>query len=562
MVVGMVGVLKAGGAYVPLDAQYPVERLEYMVGDAGVEVLLTQQRLISRFYKLPVERNIQLINLDQDRAEIGWQSADNLEHGISEDNLVYVIYTSGSTGKPKGAMVSHKGVVNCIRWMQETYSLDETDGFLQKTVLNFDPSVWEIFWPLWVGARVILAKPGGHLDSAYLIETIKQHQVTSVYFVPTMLRAFLEEAKPHSLPSLRRVICGGESLPKELLDQYFLQLTAEFHHSYGPTETSIAVTEWTCSALSGSSIAPIGRPLGNTQIYLLDAALQPVPVGVAGELYIGGEGVGRGYLHRPELTAERFIPDPFSRKSGQRLYRTGDLARYLPDGNIEFLGRVDQQVKLRGYRIELGEIDAALLEHQAVNDCIAVICTQSSGEQMLVAYIVPEEKDAFPVSDVRRHLKEQLPEYMVPKVLMTIDKLPLNVNGKVDRRQLPSPEKSQPETAASYVEPRNPVEDVLAGIWNETLGMERIGVYDNFFDLGGHSLLITKVISRIHALLSVTLPITSLFQSPTIAELAQMLVEQEATPGQVNAIAALRVKIDRLSPEEIQAMLLQKKALA
>ncbi|MGF2038868.1 MAG: non-ribosomal peptide synthetase [Nostoc sp. CmiVER01] len=398
MIVGLLGILKAGGAYVPLDPDYPQERLSFMLEDAQVPVLLTQQQLIER---LP-EHQAQIVCLDTDWQSISVSSQDNPITGVQDSNLAYVIYTSGSTGKPKGAMNTHLGIYNRLLWMQQAYQLTPVDCILQKTPFSFDVSVWEFFWPLITGARLVLAKPGGHKDSAYLANLIQQQQVTTLHFVPSMLRAFVEEESVKNCSSLKRVICSGEALPKELQEHFFARLDCELHNLYGPTEAAIDVTYWQCFPDGNLRTVPIGRAITNTQIYILDSHLQPVPIGIPGELHIGGVGLARGYLNRPDLTNEKFIHNPFSDELHSRLYKTGDLARYLSDGNIEYLGRIDNQVKLRGFRIELGEIEAALTQHQAVGETVVIAREDDPDNKRLVAYIVPDQEYAFPVLQLLR----------------------------------------------------------------------------------------------------------------------------------------------------------------
>jgi amino acid adenylation domain-containing protein len=534
MAVALLAILKAGGAYVPVDPEYPAERIRFMLDDSAAPVLLTQSRLVAT---LP-EHSARIVCLDTDWPTISQEPSDNPLSGVTEDNLVYVIYTSGSTGQPKGAMVHHGGVVNCLRWMQETYKLDETDKFILKTSLNFDPSVWELFWTLWAGATVCIARQGGQLDNNYLIELIQQHRCTSIYFVPSMLRVFLEETGVELCKSLKRVICGGEALALETIDRFYKLLPAELHHSYGPTETSIAATEWTCEPQTERRIVPMGYPLGNTQTYVLDQHLQLVPIGVMGELYIGGLGLGRGYLNRVELTAERFIPDPFSSMPGARLYKTGDLVRYLPDGSLEFGGRVDHQVKIRGFRIELGEIEAQLSKHPSIKETVVTAGEIRPGEKRLVAYVVVSQEQPFAIDDVREFLKERLPEYMVPAAFVVLPALPLMHNGKVDRRQLPDPEQSAIDQAPHFAPPRTTIEEMLAVIWSELLHVDQVGILHNFFDLGGHSLLGAQLISRVRKIFQIEIPLRTLFESPTIASMAQT-VETLLRDGQFMQAPAL-----------------------
>ena len=518
MIVGLLGILKAGGAYVPLDPEYPLERLSFMLEDAAVNVLLTQQKLIN---KLP-EHQAQLICLDADWELIFQFSRDNLITDIQATNLAYVIYTSGSTGQPKGVMLSHSNLSNHMFWMQETFPLTRADRVLQKTSFSFDASVWEFYAPLLVGGQLLIAQPGGHTDSDYLLKTIAQQQVTTVQLVPSLLQMLLEQGGIENCQLLKRVFCGGEILPVALQEKLFSQLNVNLCNLYGPTECCIDVTFWNCQREMYGQRIPIGRPIFNTQIYILDSNLQPVPVGIPGELHIGGAGLARGYLNRPELTQEKFIPNPFSNYPDSRLYKTGDLARYLPDGNIEYLGRIDNQVKIRGFRIELGEIETVLTQNPQVQSSVIIACEDTPGNKRLVAYIVPQ-KDATPTpNELRQFLKEKLPEYMIPSAFVILESLPLTPNGKIDRRALPEPEQSY-ERTDKFILPRNPIEEILVTIWSEVLKVKQVSINDNFFELGGHSLLATQLISRIRTNLQIEIPLRSLFAAPTIEELGQQI---------------------------------------
>jgi amino acid adenylation domain-containing protein len=385
MVAGMLGILKAGGAYLPLDPNYPSERLDFMMEDANLDIVLTQSHLLKKLRG----SQAQIICLDSEWQAIAVNSRENPSVNVNEDNLAYVIYTSGSTGKPKGAMIAHRGIRNRLLWMQQAYGLTSIDRVLQKTPFSFDVSVWEFLWPLLTGARLVLARPGGHQEPAYLIELIKQEAITTLHFVPSMLQIFLDHEGVESCGSLKRVFCSGEALSFELQQRFFSRSDAELHNLYGPTEASVDVTYWACRQGSGHNIVPIGRPIANTQIYILDSDMQQLPVGVPGELHIGGVGLARGYLRRPEMTSEKFVPDSFSREPGSRLYKSGDLARLLTDGGIEFLGRTDNQVKVRGLRIELGEIESTLRQHPAVYDAVADAREFAPGDKRLVGYVIP-----------------------------------------------------------------------------------------------------------------------------------------------------------------------------
>jgi amino acid adenylation domain-containing protein len=551
MVVGLLAILKAGGAYMPIDPDYPKDRAAFMLADAAAAILLSQQRLIER---LP-RQSVTAIPLDTEWEAIAHESGENPASGVTAGNLAYVIFTSGSTGMPKGAMNTHRGICNRLLWMQETYELTATDRVLQKTPFSFDVSVWEFFWPLLTGACLVVALPGGHRDSAYLVKLIAEQKITTLHFVPSMLQVFLGEEGLDTLRCLRRVICSGEALPFELQERFFSRLGAELHNLYGPTEASVDVSFWACKRESHRRSVPIGRPIANTEIHLLDSHLQPVPVGVPGELYIRGDGVARGYLNRPELTAEKFVPNPVGNDPGARLYKTGDLARRLPDGNIEFLGRTDDQVKIRGFRIELGEIETALGQHPAIRETVVLAREDAPGEKRLAAYIVAPQQSASSISDLRGFLAEKLPEHMVPSVFVFLDALPLTSNGKIDRRNLPAPDQSRPEQENPFVAPRTSVEELLARIWGEVLELEQVGIHDNFFTLGGHSLLLTQIVARIQRAFLVSLPLRILFDAPTVAD--QSAAIAAAQLEQEDAVEAARImeELKRLSPEEVAALL-------
>ena len=521
MVVALLGILKAGAAYLPLDPTYPQERLGYMLSDGGVRVVLTQGPVWREKESELGAAVEQVVRVEEQWAEVAGESRERVESGVRGENLAYVIYTSGSTGNPKGAMNTHRAIHNRLLWMQEAYHLTSDDCVLQKTPFSFDVSVWEFFWPLMTGSRLVMAIPNGHLDSAYLIELIRSEQITTLHFVPSMLQAFLEETGVGRCQSLRRVVCSGETLSVGLQQRFFERVeNCELHNLYGPTEAAVDVTSWQCRIEDESRTVPIGKPIANLRIYLLDSRQQPVPVGVVGELHIAGMGLGRGYLQRPELTAERFIPDSLGGEAGSRLYRSGDLARYMGDGNIEFLGRVDHQVKVRGVRIELGEIEGALNEHPGIRASVVVVQADHRGEKRLVAYVVGEEKVAS--SELRRYLRERLPESMIPQGFVQMERLPLTSSGKIDRRGLPE-RKAIGEATAEYEAPRNEVEGEIASIWGSVLGVERVGIHDNFFDLGGHSMLAIHVHRKLRAALKRELSVVDMFRYPTVDSLAAYL---------------------------------------
>jgi len=513
LVVSLLGILKAGGAYVPIDPEYPAERVRYMLADCGARVLLTQATLAAH---VDSPTGCTVVQLDQEWERIAQQSDMNVASAVSTENLAYVIYTSGSTGTPKGAMNTHRALCNRLLWMQQAYQLDNTDRVLQKTSVSFDVSVWEFFWPLITGAGLVLAQPGGQRDSAYLVQLLTAEQITTVHFVPSMLEVFLQEQDVERCGHLKRVICSGEALSVELQQRFFARLPVQLENLYGPTEAAIDVSRWSCERDSERRTVPIGRPIANLRLYVLDEEQRLVPVGVTGELYIGGVGVGRGYHGRAALTAERFVPDPFSREAGARLYRTGDQARIARDGQIEYLGRRDGQVKLRGFRIELGEIEAALLQHEQVQEAVVVARAGEGGEQRLVAYVVAKEVRS---SELRRYLQEKLPHYMVPATFVELERMPLSPNGKVDRRALPEPEVDRAGLAVEYAAPVTAVEKILVNIWSEVLGVPQVGIHDNFFELGGDSILSLRIVAKANQA-GVRLITRQIFEHQTIAGLA------------------------------------------
>jgi amino acid adenylation domain-containing protein len=537
MVVGLLAILKAGGAYVPLDPGYPSERLEQILEDAGPGILLCDAAGWEALREATLAE-ILVVDLDALPQTEGWveQSEDNPDAkrlGVSSHHLAYVIYTSGSTGKPKGAMNEHQALINRLLWMQQAYALDSTDVVLQKTSFSFDVSVWEFFWTLLQGAVLAVPPAGAHKDAFRMIELICKWKVTTVHFVPSMLGIFVNTAGVEGCTSLRRVICSGEALSAAHAQMWQQRLpNAQLHNLYGPTEAAIDVTAWPCPSGFTGSIVPIGRPIANTQIYLLDRKGQPVPLGAVGEIYIGGVGVARGYLNRAELTAERFVPDRFSSVAGARVYRTGDLARYLPDGNIEFLGRNDHQVKIRGFRIELGEIEARLAEHELVREIVVLAREDGGGEKRLVAYVVADkEMDAGElVATLRGHLAGILPEYMVPAAFVRLEELPLTPNGKLDRKALLALE-DEGYVHQAYEAPQGEMEQTLADVWRDLLGVERVGRHDHFFELGGHSLLALRLVSRVRSSLNVRIELSAVFNYPRLSSFAKKVliksIEQE-----------------------------------
>ncbi|WDG77011.1 amino acid adenylation domain-containing protein [Pseudomonas chlororaphis] len=545
MVVGLLAVLKAGGAYVPLDPEYPRERLAYMLDDSGVKLLLTQAHLLEQ---LPIPQGLQSLVLEQGESWLEGYSEENPSIVLDGENLAYVIYTSGSTGQPKGAGNRHSALTNRLLWMQEAYSLDASDTVLQKTPFSFDVSVWEFFWPLMTGSRLVVAAPGDHRDPAKLVSLINAEQVTTLHFVPSMLQAFLQDPDVSSCHSLQRIVCSGEALPVDAQQQVFAKLPqASLYNLYGPTEAAIDVTHWTCVD-EGRDAVPIGRPIANLGCYILDSNFEPVPVGVLGELYLGGVGLARGYHRRPGLSAERFVAHPFV--SGERLYRTGDLARYREDGVIEYAGRIDHQVKLRGLRIELGEIEARLLEHDRVREA-AVLAVES---KHLVGYLVLQDASDDWREVLSEHLAQHLPDYMVPAQWVLLEQMPLSPNGKLDRKALPKPDANL--QAREYVAPHSELEQQIAAIWAEVLEVERVGLNDNFFELGGHSLLATQVVVRLREQLHAEFDVKSIFSTPTLADFSRYVASRQTNISPVqDALAKSLEALKRLSADDLDKLI-------
>jgi amino acid adenylation domain-containing protein len=511
MIIALLAILKVGGAYVPLDPNFPTERLAFMVEDSQISVLLTQQNL----YKIFLSTSTQIICLDKDWENIITYPQNFFNSGVNANNLSYTIYTSGSTGKPKGVQITHTSVVNFLTSMQQKLQLKNTDNLLSVTTLSFDIAVLEIFLPLTTGAELILVSREVATDGVQLLQKLNNSAVTIMQATPATWRMLLDAGWEGN--AQLKILCGGESLPQNLADR-LLTKCHQLWNLYGPTETTIWST--ICQVDNSKTSVSIGRPIANTQIYILDENLQLLPVGIPGELHIGGAGLARGYLNRPELTTEKFIPNPF--KTNKFIYKTGDLARYLPNGEIEYLGRIDYQVKLRGFRIELGEIEAVLEKHPEIHQCVVMVREDVPGNQRLVAYLVADLVSKNTVTDeLRQYLRQKLPQYMIPSAFVCLESLPLTPNGKVNRRALPAPENTGGELTSNFVLPRHPVEEVLAGIWTQFLGVSQVGIYDNFFELGGHSLLATQVISRIRKTLKVDISLQHLFAFPTIAGLAQ-----------------------------------------
>ncbi|NMX87848.1 non-ribosomal peptide synthetase [Pseudomonas sp. WS 5010] len=530
LLIGLLAILKAGGAYVPLDPDYPADRLAYMLADSGVQLLLTQTHLL---HQLPVAAGVSVIAMDSLKLDSWPTQAPGLH--LNADNLAYVIYTSGSTGQPKGVGNTHGALAERLQWMQATYQLDESDVLMQKAPISFDVSVWECFWPLIIGCRLVLAGPGEHRDPHRIAQLVQEHGVTTLHFVPPLLQLFVDEPLAAECTSLRRVFSGGEALPAQLRNRLLALLPAvQLHNRYGPTETAINVTHWHCQRADGER-SPIGRPLGNVICRVLDEQFNLLPAGVPGELCIGGIGLARGYLGRAGLTAERFVADPLG-AAGARLYRTGDRVRWAADGVLEYLGRLDQQVKLRGFRVEPEEIEARLLAQDGIAQALVLIRDTAGGAQLIGYYTASGELDE---PDVKAALAAELPEYMVPAQLIRLDVMPLSPSGKVDRRALPEPVWQVRE----HVEPQTALEQQIAAIWRQVLGLPRIGLRDDFFALGGHSLLATQIISRTRQACDVELALRTLFEASELGDFVEQVRRIQAS-GQRNQQTAIG-KVDR-----------------
>lgn len=520
MVVALLAIIKAGGAYLPLDPDNPSERLLTMLEDAQVAWVLHQPDLQGLF----VDYAGQKIVLDTAFSVCATQSTANPSVIIHPQSLAYLLYTSGSTGKPKGVGIPHQGIKNRLLWMQAQYQLTAEDTVMQKTTYTFDVSVWEFFWPLLVGAKLLLAEPQAHKDPQRLLSLMLEHNVTTLHFVPSMLRVFLDTTENISCPALQRVICSGEAVDKDLQTRFQQRFTAQLYNLYGPTEASIDVTEWRCVPQADYQTVPIGRPIANTQIYILNACLNPVAPGCIGELYIGGIQLARGYQNRRGLTASTFIPDPFS-QNGDRLYRSGDLAKWNADGVIEYVGRIDHQVKVRGFRIELGEIETRLRQHALIKEAVVIARTEQLHDTQLVAYVVPVQAitgETQVFEAWRQHICETLPEYMIPAAFVCLDSFPLTLSGKLNRKALPAPD-LMAQFSQHYVAPRNATESALAHIWAQILHVEKIGVFDNFFALGGDSIKVIQVVSKATHQAQLAITPQLVFQYPTVAQLAAVV---------------------------------------
>ncbi len=520
LVVAILAILKAGGACLPLDPGLPDDRLSFMVGASRCPLILTKSRFLTKLSDI----GARIVGVDAIQEVLSQQKKESPVSGLHEQNLAQVFYTSGSAGEPKAVMWRQSKQSKHQSWAQTTFQLTEDDRYLMKSSIGFTPLTSEIFRPLLAGARIIIAPPGVEQDSAALVKLMTEQKITILNFVPSMLRIILEEPNLEKCDSLRQVICFGEVLPIELEKLFFERLSAELNIIYGTTEAPGA-TYRKCKRGQHYPLINIGRRHPTRQVYILSSRLQLAPIGVPGEIYSGGEDLVRGYLNRPDLTAEKFIPNPFSANPGARIYRTGDRARYLADGSLEFFGRMDHQMKIRGFRVEPTEIEAALEKHPTVQQAVAMLPEERPGEKRLVAYVALKQGQTSTRGDLRGFLRQILPDYMIPSTIVILDKLPLTSAAKVNRNALPVPDWGRTELEGSYVAPRTPVEEQLTKVWGEVLGVKRVGIHDDFFELGGHSLLAIQMISRLRNSFQVDLPVRRLFETPTVAGLAMAVVE-------------------------------------
>ncbi|HEX7331307.1 MAG TPA: amino acid adenylation domain-containing protein [Pyrinomonadaceae bacterium] len=542
LVIGMLAIMKAGGAYLPLDPAYPMERLNYIVRESGVTIALSNTRFAER---LP-GHEIQVISLDIEAITIAFESEENPGVEVAEDNLAYMIYTSGSTGRPKGVLLQHRGLSNLVHAQAEAFGIDANSRVLQFASASFDASVSEVFVTLAAGATLVLAPQTSQMPGEPLAKLLREQSITVVTLPPSAVAVMPET----ELPSLQTLVVAGEACPGSIVARW--SKGRRFLNAYGPTENTVCASIAVCGNDDGKP--SIGKPIANTTIYLLDEQLQPVPVGVPGQLYIGGDALARGYLNRADLTAERFIPHPFSTTAGQRLYNSGDRARYLPDGSIDFLGRLDQQVKIRGFRIEIGEIETVLNEHNGISEAVVIVSQSGNGEQRLVAYVVAAQGTTAEARELRAYMKERVPEYMIPAAFVAIEKMPLTVSGKIDRQALAAI--GITEDSAGYEPPRNAIEESLVEIWKQVLGVERVGIHDNFFELGGHSLLAMQLNSRVCQMFQIEIGINSIFSAPTVATLAE-LIEKEQVGQQIDdtSLEDMLREIESLSMDDLDTAL-------
>jgi amino acid adenylation domain-containing protein len=555
MLVGLLGILKAGGAYVPLDPAYPAERLAFLLDDARVQLIVTQEKL----GELLESTRAELISIDGDFGAIAREREENIDGGVTSENLAYVIYTSGSTGRPKGAMVTHQSVVNLVADARDKFRLERDSKFFQFASLSFDVAVEEIFPTLSVGGVVALQSDNLLYSYSDLAKTIDRHEVTTIELPTVYWREWMRDLsrRQRRAPrSLNLVIIGGERISSEILKEWRGH-EVPLLHVYGVTEVAVTSTVYPIPADLGDEAGlpeiPIGRPMANTEVYLLDDRLQPTPLRIPGEMYLGGVGLARGYLNRPDLTAERFVPSSFGIQPGSRLYRTGDLARSSPEGCMEFIGRIDRQIKIRGHRIEPVEIESVLMQLPSVSECVVVARGDEPDDRRLVAYLVLKEGEAETALELRRFMKQRLPAYLVPSSFVILESLPLSPHGKVDRQALPPPGIYDVDLGGEYVAPSTPIEEDVARIFGAALGIDDIGIYDDFFDLGGHSLLVTQVVSRVNSAFQIELPVRALFDAPTVSGVVAAIVESQVGQSEDNVLSQMLAELELLSDDEVDA---------
>jgi amino acid adenylation domain-containing protein len=554
LVIAVLGLLKAGGVYVPLDPSNPQERLSFIVQETRPKVLLAQERLLEC---LP-EVDAKSICLDKDGGTVFRESTAPVENLISSENLGFLIYTSGSTGEPKAVMLPYRPRDSRISHEHKIYQLTANDRHVLKSSISFTLFLRELFWPLLTGAQLIISPPGTETDMDYLLQLIAKHKISIITLTPSTLRAILSQPGLERCRSLRHICCFGEPLTSDLETLYFSKLSAELTLSYGATEAPGA-TYRKCQLSETRNMTELGQTLPGVQLYLLNDSLQRVPNGTCGEIYLGGK-LARGYFKRPDLTAEKFIPHPFSHEPGARLYKTGDLGRFLPSGSIEFVGRVDDLVKVRGFRVELGEIAKTIRQHPEITDAFVLALDTDSDRSRIVAYAVPNLRSTISPTDLRSYVRKKLPDYMVPGRFIFLDALPVSPNGKIDRKALPVPGRLRPELDTPLVGGRTPLEKDLAQIWSEVLELDQIGIHDNFLDLGGDSLAATRIVSRVIATFQTEIPLRSLFQSPTVAEMAVVISRYEIKKIGENELAKILDELESLGEEETRS-LVKKNAL-
>jgi amino acid adenylation domain-containing protein len=547
LVIAMMGLLKAGGVYVPLDPLNPKERLSFILNETQPKVLLAQKRLLGCFGDTGATT---VISMEEDWGQVGGESVDPVENLTTSGNLGFLIYTSGSTGEPKAVMLPHRSRDSRVSYEQKLYEMTCDDRHVLKSSISFTLFLRELFWPLLTGARLIISPPGSEANMDCLLDLIAKHKISIITLTPSMLRTILSQHGLERCRSLRHIVCFGEALTAELESLYFSKLAAALSVYYGATEAPSA-TYRRCVPSEMRDATVLGQPLPGMELHLLDESLQPA---TSGEIYLGGK-LAHGYFKRPDLTAERFLPHPFSKKPGARLYKTGDFGRFLPDGRTEFVGRVDDLVKVRGFRVELGEITKAIRQHPEVKDAFVVALDANSDRSRIVAYVVPNPESNLRSAHVRSYILTRLPDYMLPARIVLLDALPVSANGKVDRKALPVPGRSRPELDTQFMAARTPVEKDLAQIWGEVLELDEIGIHDDFFHLGGDSLAATRVVSRVVDQFQLEMPLQSLFRSSTVADMATVITEHQGKKLGDPELQKILADLESISDDDAQQLL-------